>query len=62
MLIPLTSAAATCQLAAGQLPPASLAVRTVIRAVLFGFIALLLGYIVVEQIGFWWRRRSGRDK
>jgi hypothetical protein len=36
-------------------------VRTVVRILLGLFIATLLTYVVVEQIGFWSRRRSGRD-
>jgi len=35
--------------------------RTVIRVVLGLFIALLLSYIVLEQVGSWRRRRSGRE-
>ena len=36
--------------------------RAGIRIVLGIFIALLLAYIVVEQVGYWLRRRSGRDE
>ena len=36
--------------------------RTGVRVVLGVFIALLLAYVVVEQVGYWLRRRSGRDE
>ena len=35
--------------------------RTAVRVVLGLFIATLLAYVLVEQIGYWLRRRSGRD-
>ena len=35
--------------------------RTLVRILLGVFIAILLAYILVEQIGYWLRRRSGRD-
>ena len=36
--------------------------RTGVRVVLGIFIALLLAYVLVEQVGYWLRRRSGRDE
>ncbi len=36
--------------------------RAGVRVVLGVFIALLLAYVVVEQVGYWLRRRSGRDE
>ncbi|MGE5236249.1 MAG: hypothetical protein ACM3O7_07880 [Acidobacteriota bacterium] len=62
MLVPLTTAVIGFQQTSEQLPPTSLTVRTAVRVVLFGFIALLLGYILIEQVGYWWRRRSGRGE
>ena len=35
--------------------------RLAVRILLGILIALLLGYIAIEQIGTWKRRRSGRD-
>lgn len=42
-------------------PAGASRVRTAIRVVLGLFIALLLLYIVIEQVGSWRRRRSGRE-
>lgn len=36
-------------------------VRIVIRVLLGVLVVLLLSYIVIEQVGTWMRRRSGRD-
>ena len=36
-------------------------IRIGIRVLLAVLVALLLGYIVIEQLGTWMRRRSGRD-
>ena len=43
--------------AAAEMPFLRVAVRVAIAAL----IALLLTYIVIEQVGSWRRRRSGRD-
>jgi hypothetical protein len=35
--------------------------RVVVRALIVALIVVLLTYIVIEQVGSWRRRRSGRD-
>ncbi|GEM_PF-3253956 len=45
-----------------SIPPAGTAVRTGVRIVLGGFIAVLAAYILIEQIGSWRRRRTSRDR
>ena len=44
---------------ATEIAPSS--VRIVIRVLLGVLVVLLLSYIVIEQVGTWMRRRSGRD-
>jgi hypothetical protein len=44
-----------------SIPPAGTAVRTVVRIVLGSFIAVLVAYILLEQIGSWRRRRAARE-
>jgi hypothetical protein len=49
---------------AQALPPASDRMpflRVAVRVAIAALIALLLTYIVIEQVGSWRRRRSGRD-
>jgi hypothetical protein len=48
-------------LGGGDLPPASGMVRIVIRVLLGLLVLVLLSYIVIEQVGTWRRRRTGRD-
>ena len=43
-----------------QAAPADSPVRTAVRILLWVLIAGLLAYIVIEQIGYWFRGRSGR--
>lgn len=47
---------------ADAIPPAGEAVRVAVRVFLGALIAVLLTYIVIEQIGFWRRRRGDRDR
>lgn len=56
---PLTLLGAVSQVPAESLPPSPL--RVLVRVVLGVFIALLLVYIAIEQIGSLIRRRTGRD-
>jgi len=51
----------TALLAQGDLPPASGVVRLAVRILLGLLLLVLLSYIVIEQVGTWRRRRSGRD-
>jgi hypothetical protein len=44
-----------------EIPPAPTAMRSVARVLLAVLIVTLVSYIVIEQIGTWRRRRSGRD-
>jgi len=47
-----------------QTPPAAAEMpllRVVVRTVIAALIAVLASYIVIEQVGSWRRRRSGRE-
>jgi len=52
-------------LGAAQAQPSGAAemplLRVVVRALIGALIAVLLTYIVIEQVGSWRRRRSGRE-
>lgn len=59
MTFTLTSRSA--QLLLADEAAAATPLRVVVRVVLGVFVATLLAYIVIEQIGSWRRRRIGRD-
>lgn len=44
-----------------EIPPAPTAMRVAARVLLGVLIVTLVSYIVIEQIGMWRRRRSGRE-
>ena len=59
MTFTLTSRSA--QLLQADEAAAATPLRVVIRVLLGLFVAVLLAYIVIEQIGSWRRRRNGRE-
>ncbi len=56
----LASVGAVCFQVEG-IPAGASTLRTVVRVVLGVLIALLITYIVIEQVGAWRRRRHGDD-
>jgi hypothetical protein len=62
MGLPLASAIVEFDRALQELPPAPSALRTAVRVVLGLLILVLVGYIVIEQLGSLRRRRSNRER
>jgi hypothetical protein len=62
MCLPLASAIVGFDRSLQELPPAPSALRTAVRVALGLLILVLVGYIVIEQLGSLRRRRSSRER